>query len=147
MVTLLMLWRWALRTVYVFWEKCSLYLYQKRLTIWMACNAGNRIRRGCGKNRWKVEITDFTDAYLFFMRLATILNSEIEAHNGMEQVFYTCKLPGTSGTLLLQECPEQNGTFATIKMQANVSHVWKIKISFIRKQHKENKTTVNDIHI
>ena len=68
-------------------------------------------------------------------------------HNGMEQVFYTCKLPGTSGTLLLQECPEQNGTFATIKMQANVSHVWKIKISFIRKQHKENKTIGNDIHI
>lgn len=98
MVTLLMLWRWALRTVYVFWEKCSLYLYQKRLTIWLACNAGNRIRRGCGKNRWKVEIADFTDAYLFFMRLAKILNSEIEAHNGIEQVFYTCKLPGTSGT-------------------------------------------------
>ena len=90
---------------------------------------------------------NFTDAYPFFMRLATILNSEIEAHNGMEQVFYTCKLPGTSGTLLLQECPEQNGTFATIKMQANVSHMWKIKISFIRKQHKENKTTGNDIHI
>lgn len=137
MVTIIiMTWATACKLARLTVEKCFLRLHKVRLTLWLnRCKvAGKQVRRCSGKNRWKVEITDFADAYLFFRRLAEKVNSEVEVHNGMEHVLYLCRLPHTSAILVLQSCTPGKQTVATIKIQADTSDKQWLKISFIHRQ-------------
>lgn len=138
MVTIIiMAWGTISKLVHLAVEKCFLRLYKTRLTLWLNhCTvAGKRVRRCSGKNRWKVEITDFADAYLFFRRLAAKVNSEVEVHNSREHVFYLVRLPRTSAILVLQNCTVGKQTVATIKIQADTSDKQWLKISLVGRQH------------
>lgn len=139
MVTvILMIWGGICKVVHLAIEKCFLYLYRTRLNMWLnRCKVqGKQVRKCSGKNRWKIEITDFADVYLFFRRLATIVNSEVEVHNNVEHVFYICRLPRTSGILVLQNCTDSKDTVAFIKIQADSPENQWLKISFIQRQQK-----------
>lgn len=134
-----MAWGAICKIVHLFIEKCFLHLYKSRLTLWLNhCKvAGKRVRKCSGRNRWKVEITDFADVYLFFRRLAMIVNSEVEVHNSIEHVFYICHLPRTSGILVLQNCTDCKDTIAAIKIQADSPEKQWLRISFVRRSHKD----------
>lgn len=136
MVTIIiMAWGTISKLAHLAVEKCYLRLYKTRLTLWLnRCTvAGKRVRRCSGKNRWKVEITDFADAYLFFRRLAEKVNSEVEVHNSREHVFYLVRLPRTSAILVLQNRTTGEQTVATIKIQADTSDKQWLRISLIVK--------------
>lgn len=138
MVTIIiMTWATVCKLAHLAVEKCFLRLHKARLSLWLnRCTvAGKRVRRCSGKNRWKVEITDFADAYLFFRRLAAIVNSEVEVHNSTEHVFYLVRLPHTSGILVLQNHTTGEQTVVTIKIQAGISDKQWLKISLVRKKH------------
>lgn len=138
MVTIIiMTWATACKLARLAVEKCFLRLHKVRLSLWLnRCKvAGKRVRPCSGKNRWKVQIADFADAYLFFRRLAATVNSWVEVHNSREHVFYLCRLPHTSAILVLQNSTAGKQTLATIKIQADTPDKQWLKISFIRRQH------------
>lgn len=139
MITVIvMIWGAIRKMAHLAIEKCFLYLYRTRLNMWLNhCKVeGKRVRKCSGKNRWKIEIADFADIYLFFRRLAAIVNSEVEVHNCVEHVFYICRLPRTSGILVLQNCTDSKDTVASIKIQADSPENQWLKISFIQRQQK-----------
>lgn len=138
---IVMIWGIVSKAVHLAIEKGFLFLYKTRLTLWLnRCKvSGKRVRKCSGKNRWRVEITDFADVYLFFRRLAAIVNSEVEVHNSIEHVIYICRLPRTSGILVLQSCSDGSHTVASIKIQADASEGQWLRISFIHRQYKSLK--------
>ena len=120
-------------------ERAFLNLYRLRLNIWLSHGsmAGYRIRKCSGKNRWKVQIHDFADAYLFFRKIASLLNSNVEVHQSVGSVLYTCPFPRTSGLLVLQEKKDTANGIASIKIQQDRLKNWNLKIKLVHSKNRK----------
>lgn len=120
-------------------ETAFLNLYRLRLNIWLSHYriSDYRVRKCSGKNRWKVQINDYIDAYLFFMEIAWVINGNIQVHESGNTVFYTCPFPRTSGLLVLRESTSAEKTIAVIKTQQDRLKNWNLKINLVHSKYKE----------
>lgn len=67
----------------------------------------------------------------------TANNMMVEVHNSIEHVFYICHLPRTSSILVLQNCTDCKDTIAAIRIQADSPEKQWLRISFVRRSHKD----------
>lgn len=110
-------------------EKRAIVSYYQCLYRWM--NDQRNVRKCSGENRWEVRISDFTDVYLFFGKLAMVVNSQVEIYKRNPVIRYHCSFPRTSVTLQLNECPKYEKRVAIIQNED-------IKICFIRINKNSN---------